>query len=195
MPSVPSPPLCQSRGTLPENMGKGGMRFKRESFPWGDLDLQNLSHKTTLESPNPGPLRLQQTLESPEALKNTDSWALLFWGPTSEWSRGTRICSFICFLYASPCACEGHWSLEELAESSSGRFIKFPEDSFELDNCLLFPKLIKSQGETEKKEKKQFFQILVFTYERMIEVVPNLTTILKMSMTTSGELWSWKKIS
>ena len=44
--------------------------------------------------------------------------------------------------------------MEELAESSSGRFIKFPEDSFELDNCLLSPKLIKSQGETEKKREK-----------------------------------------
>lgn len=140
MPSVPSPPLCQSRGTLPENMGKGGMRFKRESFPWVDLDLQNLSHKTTLESPNPGPLRLQQTLESPEALKNTDSWALLFWGPTSE-APGSAVLYAFYMLPRVPVRGTEVWKnwqshlLEDL--------YNFQKIHLNLDNCLLSPKLIK----------------------------------------------------
>ena len=128
-----SPTLCQPRGTLPENTGKGGMKFKRESFPWGDLDLQNLSHKTTLESPNPGPLRLQQTLESPEAFNKIPIPGPCYSeAPLQSGAQELGICSFICTEV-----------LEELAESSSGRFIQLLEDLFEFGQLPFIPQINK----------------------------------------------------
>ena len=131
-----SPTLCQPRGTLPENTGKGGMKFKRESFPWGDLDLQNLSHKTTLESPNPGPLRLQQTLESPEAFNKSPIPGPHFRVEHRNWASAV--------LYAL--RFWKNWQSHLLED-----LYNFWKIYLNLDNCLLSPKLIKSQGETEKK--------------------------------------------
>ena len=151
LPSVTSPTLCQPRGTLPENMGKGGMKFKRESFPWGDLDLQNLSHKTTLESPDPGPLRLQQTLESPEALNKIPIPGPCYSeAPLQSGAQELGICSFIRF----PVCLWGalrfwkNWQSHLLED-----LYNFWKIYLNLDNCLLSPKLIKSQGETEKKRR------------------------------------------
>lgn len=154
----------------------------------GFANLQ--SQKATLESPNPGPLRPQQTLES---------WGHLvkyrFLGPAiprphfSKMWRSPGICIFICFhmcLWGTPrfWNCWQSHLLEDV--------YNFQKTYLNLYNCLLSPKLIKSQWGNWKK--KQVFQILVFIYETMIEVFPNLTTIPTMYMNTNNELWSWKKV-
>ena len=72
--------------------------------------------------------------------KNSDSWALLFRGPTSEWSTGTGHLQF----YTLPrVPVRGTEVLEELAESSSGRFIQFLEDLFEFGQLPFIPQINK----------------------------------------------------
>lgn len=114
----------------------------------GFANLQ--SQKATLESPSPGPLRPQQTLESWGALSK-----IPIPGPCyskAPLQQDVEEPGHL-HLYMLPhVPVRDTKVLELLAESSSGRFVQFPEDLFESVQLPFVPQINKI---TMRKLKKK----------------------------------------